>query len=162
MLIHLPISVCGESRQSPKQKHSRRGAALVEMAFVLPVFIVLVLGMLDLGIAVFRSHILAHAAPEGSRRAIVHGSLSSETWGPTAFEGTADGDGHPLIPLIRPSLVGLDLSQVTVRIEWPEGSNALQKPVRVTLTMPYHPAMTFIFGNPTFTLQGTSTMRIVH
>ncbi len=141
---------------------ARRGATAVELAIVLLVFLTLVLGMLDLGIAVFRSHVLAHAAREGTRKAMVHGSLAVEEWAPVAFSGPADADGHPIVGLIRPSLTGLDLSEVTVGIDWPEEDNSILKPVRVTLSTPYQPIMLFIFGNPTYTIQHTSTMLIVH
>ena len=151
--------LCPPSRRA---KAGRRGASMVEMAIVLPVFLTLVLGMLDLSIAVLRTHVLANAAREGCRKAMVHGSLSVEEWGPATFSGTADADGHPVVALVRPYLSGMDLSQVTIQVEWPEGSNGLEKPVRLTASMPYQPMMTFIFGNPTFTLRGSSTMPIVH
>ena len=34
--------------------------------------------------------------------------------------------------------------------------------VRVSISTDYQPMMAFIFGNPTFTLQATSTMQIAH
>lgn len=71
-------------------------------------------------------------------------------------------DGHPIVAVIRPYLVGLDLSEVTVQVSWPEGENGLEKPVQVTVSTPYRPIMTFIFGSPTFTLSALSTMQIVH
>ena len=134
---------------------------MVEMAIVLMIFLALVLGMLDLGIAVFRGHILANAAREAARKAMVHGGMAPETWGPATFESTADTVGHPIVGVIQPFLTGLDLSQVTVQVVWPDGTG-LEKPVQVTVSMPYQPVMTFIFGNPTFTLSGSSAMSIVH
>jgi hypothetical protein len=131
------------------------------MAIVLMVFLTLVLGMLDLGIAVFRTHVLANAAREGARKAIVHGGMAPESWGPATYAGTANS-ADPIPTAVQPFLTGLDLSQVTVQASWPEGSNGLEKPVQVTLSMPYQPVMTFIFGNPTFTLSGSSTMQILH
>ena len=41
---------------------ARRGAALVEAGIVLPVLITLVIGMIDLGLAVSRSQMVAQAA----------------------------------------------------------------------------------------------------
>jgi hypothetical protein len=142
----------------------RRGATVVEMAIVVSVFLTLVLGMLDLGIAVFRYHLLAQAARQGARQAIVHGSMADRLgpWGPATYAGTADVEGHPIVAAIRPFLVGLDLSQVTIQAEWPDADNKFEQRVRVAVSAPYQPMMTFIFGNPTFTLQGTSTMLIAH
>ena len=149
----------------------RRGASLVEMAIVLIVFITLVLGMLDLGIAVFRKHLLAQAARQGVRQAIVHGKDANAfganmgVWGPAAWSGTADNSvGHPVVSVIQPMLAGMDPSTVAVQIEWLDGGNnvMVDDRVRVSVSTDYQPMMTFIFGNPTFPLQATSTMHIAH
>jgi hypothetical protein len=50
-----------------------RGQALVEFAFVLPVFMLLLFGMVDLGRIVWANNSLGNAAREGARFAIVHG-----------------------------------------------------------------------------------------
>lgn len=52
---------------------SRRGQTLVEFALILPVFIMLVVGILDFGRAVWATSALASAAREATRYAIVHG-----------------------------------------------------------------------------------------
>ncbi len=150
-----------------KRGRRRRGAALVETAIVLMVFITLVLGMLDLGIAVFRRHMLAQAARQGARQAIVHGGMANSgmgVWGPTAWSGTADSGGHEVLNVIQPMLAGMDPSTVDVQIEWLDGNNdfSLDDHVRVSVSTDYQPMMTFIFGNPTFVLQATSTMHIAH
>lgn len=46
---------------------SERGAAMVEMALVLPIVILLFLGMIDFGRAIFLYNNLANAAREGAR-----------------------------------------------------------------------------------------------
>lgn len=48
-----------------------RGQALVEFAVVVPVFVLLLLGITDLGRAVYAYHTLNNAAREGARQAIV-------------------------------------------------------------------------------------------
>jgi hypothetical protein len=60
----------------PNLKRSRnrsRGQALVETALILPVFLALLLGIVDMGRAVWATTSLASAAREGARFAIVHG-----------------------------------------------------------------------------------------
>ena len=147
------------------RKRSRRGATVLEMAIILPLFLTLALGMLDLGIAVFRYHIITEAARQGTRQAIVHGSRSNEPWGPAAYSGTGN-DAHPLVDALHELLFnsGLDLSQVTIQAEWPDAGNdpMEENRVQVSVSVPYHPIVTFIFGNPTYTLQATSTMIICH
>jgi Flp pilus assembly protein TadG len=55
----------------------RRGVAAVEMAFVLPVFITLVLGMIELGRAIMVSQLMINAAREAARAGVIDGSSNS-------------------------------------------------------------------------------------
>jgi hypothetical protein len=146
-------------------KPNRRGATAIELAIVVMIFLTLVLGMLDLGIGVFRYNLLSQAVRQGTRQAIVHGGMADRLgpWGTATYSGTAD-DGSPIALAMQPSLVGLDPAQVTILAEWPDGGNEVSEHdrVRVTVSAPYQPIMTFIFGNPTFTLQASSTMAIAH
>ena len=50
----------------------RRGQALVEFALIIPLFLVLLVGLFDLGRAVFAYNTLTNAAREGARTAIVN------------------------------------------------------------------------------------------
>jgi hypothetical protein len=143
----------------------RRGVAMVEMALVLPMFLMLVLGMMDLGIAVYRHHLLSHAARQGVREAIVHGGLADRLvpWGPAPVAPLlADSSGHPILDSMIPTLQGLNLSEVTVSVDWPEGTNDFNKRVHVTVSTPYRPFFTWIFGGLTIPLQAESTMPIAH
>ncbi len=56
-----------------------RGQALVELAIVLPVFLVLLMGIFDLGRVIWAQNSLENAAREGARYAIVHGDSSGQT-----------------------------------------------------------------------------------
>ena len=144
------------------RKPSRRGATIVEMAIIMVVFLTLVLGMVDLGIGVFRYNTLAQAARQVARQAIVHGSMAVEPWGPGTYSALAN-DASPIAQTVQSSVSGFDLSEVTINVEWIGGNKVTENDhARVTMTTPYRPIMTFIFGNPTFTLQATSTMAIAH
>lgn len=67
------------------RRQRRTGAALVETALVYPILFLLVLGIIMLGIGVFRYQQVAHAAREGARWAAVHGAkYSQETGNPAA------------------------------------------------------------------------------
>lgn len=151
------------ARRRRRRRSSRRGATAVEMAILMVVFLTLVLGMLDMGLAVFRYHVLAQAARFGSRQAIVHGSMADRLgpWGPQAFSGSGV-DSHPVAKAVRPSLTGINPAEATVEADWIDGGNDLEDRIRVSVSVPYRPIMTFIFGNPSFTLRGTSTMPIAH
>jgi hypothetical protein len=150
-------------RKRNNHRSQRRGVTAVEMAIVLPVFLAMVLGMLDLGLAVMRYNSLSQAARRVAREAIVRGSMAEPLgiWGPDSYSGTADDD-HPLAQSVRRTMVGVDYSEVAIEATWPEGGNDVQQQVTISVSVPYRPMMTFIFGNPEFTLTATSTMRIAH
>lgn len=56
---------------SKRQQSGRRGQALVEFALILPIFILVVMGIFDLGRAVYGFNTVNNAAREGARLAIV-------------------------------------------------------------------------------------------
>jgi hypothetical protein len=55
------------------KRRKGRGQSLVEFALVLPIFLTLIFGILDLGRGVWALDIANHAAAEAARFAIVHG-----------------------------------------------------------------------------------------
>ncbi len=69
-------------RKSFVDKSSRRGAAVLEMALVLPIFFMVVLGIVEFGRAMMVGQMVTNAAREATRLAIVDGSTNSsvETW----------------------------------------------------------------------------------
>jgi Flp pilus assembly protein TadG len=143
---------------------ARRGAAIVETALVLSVFLLLILGTFDLGIAVFRYNTLSQAARQGSRQAAVHGALAPPAmtaWGPTTYSGTA-GDGSVYAQAVSPMLSAFTLTNVTIKLEWIDGGNALQQKVRYTVTTTFKPIVTSYFTSSTYTLSAASTMPIAH
>jgi len=68
--------------QMMKRNHKRRGAAIVEMALVLPIFFAVVLGIVEFGRAMMVSQMVTNAAREATRLAIIDGSTNStvEAW----------------------------------------------------------------------------------
>jgi hypothetical protein len=151
----------------PPPGNRRRGATLVEAAITLLVFLVLVVGLADLTVGVLRFNTLSQAARQGAREAVVHGrqapaGWNGGPWGPDTIDVVASAEGVPVADAVRPMLVNCDPDQTRIVAEWPDGSNAVGKRVRVTVTTPYRPLVTFLFGNPTFTLRAVSTMPIAH
>jgi Flp pilus assembly protein TadG len=61
-----------EHRREPRRKPSR-GQALVEFALVLPLFLLLLFGLVDVGRVVFINNSLAEAARDGARWGSVQG-----------------------------------------------------------------------------------------
>ncbi|HEU5116479.1 MAG TPA: TadE/TadG family type IV pilus assembly protein [Isosphaeraceae bacterium] len=151
----------------PNQR--RRAGVLVETAISTSVFVTLIIGTVDLGIYVFRIHVVQQATRQGARAAIVHGSLASSTWnggpwGPTTYGPvTVSGNtSDPRVSAISRFLSGVDTSKVQVTYEWPDGSNLAEKRVRVTVTTSWTPIFASIFGAGTQTITSQSTMLIAH
>ncbi|MHC4876134.1 MAG: TadE/TadG family type IV pilus assembly protein [Planctomycetota bacterium] len=59
----------------------RRGAAVLEMALVLPIFFMVVLGIVEFGRAMMVGQMVTNAAREATRLAIVDGSTNSSVEG---------------------------------------------------------------------------------
>lgn len=59
------------SRNEGVRRATRRGAAMVEMAMVLPVFTVLLLGIVEFGRAFMVYEMVVAAAREGARKAVI-------------------------------------------------------------------------------------------
>jgi hypothetical protein len=59
------------------RNRSRRGQGLVEFALILPIFMILLVAVFDLGHVVWANDALANSAREAARFAIVHGGSDS-------------------------------------------------------------------------------------
>jgi Flp pilus assembly protein TadG len=157
---------------------------MVEAVIAVTVFLTLVFLMLNLGIVLFRKHVVTEAARQGARSAIVHGYLASNNpavnvWGPTppyfaaptsqslyssstCWTVKADDTTDDLANTIRPYLVGLDPGAVTIQIEWPDGDNALGNRVTVSVTASDPNLIPFSPGGGPITIGASSTMTILH
>jgi Flp pilus assembly protein TadG len=146
---------------------NRRGAVTLEAAIVIPIFLLIVLGMIDLGIGVFRQATLSQAARVAARKAAVHGKMAPAgweggKWGTTPIDQYLTASGVPVVNAVKPILSHCPQSETRIRVEWPDGNNEVGDRVLVKVTSPYRPIMTFIFGNPSITLSASSTVLISH
>ena len=147
-------------------RFARRGASMTEMAIVTLIFLALVIGLIDVGVGVFRYHLLSEVARHGARQVIVHGEYAPSdwkggTWGPTEIDATASDTGIPIIDALQPRLVGCDLAKTTIKVTWLEGDTKVGQRVRVTVSAPYQPFTTLVVGR-TIQLSASSTMLIAH
>lgn len=67
-------------------RRTGRGQALLEFALIIPIFLTMLMGIVDVGRAIWAQNSLAAAAREGARFAIVHGGSDATLCpvGPTA------------------------------------------------------------------------------
>ena len=80
------------SRMTRRSERTRRGAATVEMAVILPVFVTIMLGMIEVGRGLMVGQLMTNAAREGARLAVINGTTNSDvsTQVKTFMQGAAN------------------------------------------------------------------------
>ena len=87
------------------------------------------------------------------------------TWGTTAYSGA--GNSADTIPTTFRSagvLSGLQPSNVTIAVQWPDGGNSVQNGNRVLVRVSttWTPVAIYILGAPSGTFSATSIVPIAH
>ena len=135
-----------------------RGVSLVEFALVLPIFVLLLFGMLDFGKAFNYWIDETHLANEGARWAVVDKNPASsgtlqEYIRSQATTAELRNGGTPSIA-----------DPVQVCIEFPDGTSEVGDPVRVTLSATYRwlGLIAEELSVTETTIAGSATMRLEH
>lgn len=94
-----------------EQAKARTGAALVEMALVLPIFVTLLLGLVEFGRAIMVGQMVTNAAREGCRQAVLDGSTNTsvDTFVKDFLKsstGVANSDVRVTISIANPAAAG--------------------------------------------------------
>jgi Flp pilus assembly protein TadG len=149
-------------------KHCK-GQALVEMAIILPLLLLLVLGIFEFGRAMYIKNTLTNAARAGARAAVVTYGISNSgqvAINPScAYGDTPTGNNRVFVTICRSLYSGIDKTHVSSEITLTDANNNGISPdggdlvkVRVTLSN-YKPiVLNFIPGVPK-TLSGDTAMR---
>lgn len=98
------------------RRPARRGAITIEAAIVYPLMFMMLLGIIVLGMGVFRYQMVACMAREAARFASVRGSdwrKEAKQPSPTQAEIVAD--------VVTPMTVAMEPAKVTVRVQWVNG-----------------------------------------
>lgn len=138
-----------------------RGQALVETALVLPLLLLLIVGLFDVGRAVWLSNTLATAVREGSRYGVVHGALSGSPTGPGSATYTPPDTDTAITAHVRNYTPGVP-SSLTVKSTWPDGNANRGSRIVVSASFPFIPILSQVFlgGGLSITLQSSSTLVI--
>src|SRR5712671_159236 len=100
------------------------GQAVTEVALVMPIFILVMFSLLELGRAVYFTQILDSAARDGARYAIVHGfEVGGCPSGPMPINGSnpnpCDPQGNNVIKTVKARAVGVaDGPGFVVHVKW--------------------------------------------
>ena len=163
------------NRGSTRIGSRERGQALVEFAFTILFVMLLIVGFIELVMMMYTYIVIADAAKEGVRYAEVHGSLNSNSSGPTcpcsdidgppAPSGSTPGNGSGYgVVRTYAQMSGhyISGSAMAVNVTYPDTTNppANQTPnrVRVVVSYPYQPF--FGLGWPTITVNAAAEGRI--
>jgi Flp pilus assembly protein TadG len=157
------------------------GQALVETALILPVFLMLLMGIVDLGRAVWATTSLASAAREATRYAIVHGGVASDPCpvGPAGPDAVipAASTSCPFPSPSKQSIIDAAVAaaiaggtNVAVTVCYGSGctgntdttNNARGEPVTVVMTSTVSLVVPALLGQSSFNLSGSSTMVVNH
>jgi hypothetical protein len=140
---------------------SERAQALVETALVLPLLLLLIVGLFDVGRAIWLSNTLATAVREGSRYGVVHGALSGSPTGPGAASYTPPDTDTTITAHVRSYATGVP-DTLTVRSTWPDGNANRGSRIVVSASFPFTPVLSQVFlgSGLGITLQSSSTLVI--
>lgn len=122
-------------------KKRERGQDLVEYALLLPIFLLIIMGIFDMGRAVYYYSALQNSVREGARYGIIY---------PDDFSGIES--------VVQNKAVGLDISALTVTTSYPDSDT-----IRVRATFRFQiitPIIGAFFGSNEIMLGGQSSMRI--
>lgn len=122
-------------------RRGQKGQELVEYALAFPIFLLLVMSIVDLGRATYYYSALHNSAREGARYAIIY---------PDDFAGTES--------IVLSMAVGMDPSIITVARDFPTDDS-----VRVTVTYEFTaitPVVGALLGSNELTIGSRSTMNI--
>jgi Flp pilus assembly protein TadG len=131
---------------------SSLGQTMVEFALVFPIFIVLLIGLVEGGRYVFYAESLNHAVREGARYAIIHGGNSSAPTGPPH-----DPSGAAVQQAVRDAAVGFSdpaAIQFPVGPTWSPFNNDRGSSVTVNVEYTYMPIVP-VFGAITVEAEAT-------
>jgi len=130
-------------KRSTRAARSHAGQSLAELALMLPMLMLVLLGTLDLGRLLDAYVVMTNAAREGARYGSSNPTATSEIRNRAVAE--ANGSGYN------------DLTTGMISVSMPDGAGAGNRIV-VSISYPFTMFTTYIFGIQTITVQTSATM----
>jgi Flp pilus assembly protein TadG len=139
-----------------RDRTDRRGAAMLEAAVVYPVTMLLLIGTVVLGIAVFRYEQVQSLAREGARYASVHGpTYASEQNASYATNAT-------VLSYIETLAVGMQGSDLSCTVTWAPNPPTASTPSIVTVQLSYTWVPEAYFKKQAVSLTASSSMPVTY
>jgi Flp pilus assembly protein TadG len=142
------------------RRRRERGQSLVEFALVIPVFLLILMGVVDFGMAIYKFNGVSQAAREIARVTSVHPCAGTTPCAPGSSAETAAviQVQKGLIPgLANPTFRCVDSAGQPVA---PNPCNFAQDSVEVTVTAPYRPVTPILGSLVTWTMKGISSAQL--
>jgi Flp pilus assembly protein TadG len=145
-----------------------RGSTLVEFSLVGFMFIIVLLGVVEIGRMVLVFTTVANAARAGARYAIVHGGERSGP-GATGVDGPSGLGNTTQVETVVKNFASaglLDTSQLTITVAYPDAAtanpdgNIARSRVSVTVTYTYDPLVTY-FNSILGTTMGSTSQGVI-
>jgi len=138
-----------------RRRQRRRGQAMVEFALVLPIFLMMMMAVFDLGRMIYMYNGVAEAARELSRVTSVHPGTPGAL-GSTAETAAVLATQKGLIPnLGNPTFTCVDIDGTSIAAICKAGMQ-----VRVVIVAPYAPVTPILSMIGTINLKSSSTFSI--
>jgi len=156
------------------RRGARRGAAILEFAIAIPLFLIALLSIVDFGFINLRHQRLTEATCFIARKAAVRGNLSTDPWGPetmTGLDASAAGmvnvpveaaDSLKISSMFLKRLAGIPPEDLTLKLEWIDGGNDVRKDHRVRVTGSVRCRTLLSFGLFDRIIQSVSVTPISH
>ncbi len=130
------------------RNNGRRGSSMVEFSLAFTAFIMLMMGLVEFGRAVWTFSTISHAVAQGARYATVHGSGN-----PVLDNSGNDNTAGAIEAVVKNNAVGLDSSQVTVNTNWADASRDRGTAFTITASYPLNLILgSFFFPSDTLTI----------
>jgi hypothetical protein len=129
-----------------------RGQSFVEFTLILPMAVILILGVVDLGKAIAYSLDASHLANEGARFAVVNGCPGCNPAIPTALPNAIKNQAE--------SAQLRDAASTQVCVSYPDGNGGRGSQLKVTFAWSYDYIPILPVGNHHLDVKASSTMRI--
>jgi len=124
----------GRKRNSRTEISKDLGQSLVELALILPVLMLILMGIVDFGRAFNARIIITNAAREGARYGAMH---------------PADEGGIKDRVINEAAGSGISIEADDVEVEFPNGTSEPGNPIRVTVTYDFSLITPLLFGGDT-------------
>jgi Flp pilus assembly protein TadG len=139
-----------------RNRPNRRGVAALEAALVYPVAMLLLIGTVVLGIAVFRYEQLQALAREGARYASVHGpTYASE-------QNSSYATSSTVLTYVDTMTAGLQQNSLNCTVTWAPNPPTTTTPSTVTVQLSYAWVPEGFFPKQAVNLTAASTMPVTY